>query len=132
MELKDFIKTTVQSIIDATEELIVENGESRAAINPFQKVIPDHNVVQYYDGTVAVSVISFDVAVTEGSAKSGGGSGGINVAFAKIGADGTVAASTENISRVQFSMRVALPATEAPSIDMRFEDAMSLIPRSAR
>lgn len=121
MELKDFIKTTMQSIIDATNELIEANKETGARINPVQRTASGQNVVWYYDGALPVTEVLFDVAITEGSTKSGKAGAGIEVLSAKIGAGGEMSASNENASRVEFSLRAALPATASPPEDQRFD-----------
>lgn len=121
MELKEFIKTTMQSIIDASSELIEQNSDGSALINPLQRSAEDRNVVMFADGFVPITMVSFDVAITKGSEKAGGGGASVDVYFAKVGADGEVKASNENVSKVQFSLRAALPATSSPPRNQRFD-----------
>ncbi|SUZ32685.1 hypothetical protein ROE7235_02446 [Roseibaca ekhonensis] len=121
MELKDFIKSTMQSIIDATAELIEENTEKKAHINPLTYSANSVDFVRYSDGFVQMTTVSFDVAITKGSEKEGNGKVGVDVYVAKIGSDGTIRASDENVSRVQFALRAALPATKGPSERERYD-----------
>jgi hypothetical protein len=111
MELKDFIKTTVQSIIDATNELIDDNKETAATINPIETNTYDGGVPHYSGMRLPVTELSFDVAITGGTSKTGKAGGSVDVYVAKLGADGQVSSKNENVSRVQFSMKVTLPAT---------------------
>lgn len=113
MELEVFIETTMQSMIDATSTLLDKNERKGVSINPFIRHASGENYVWYSDGAMPVTEVSFDVAVTEGTAKSGEANGSIDVYFAKTGGKGTTSASNENVSRVQFTLRVALPGTDA-------------------
>ena len=121
MELKDFIKTTMQSIIDANHELIEANSDGRAFVNPLVSATRETDIIRFSDGLVPVTAILFDVAITKGSEQAGGGGASVDVYVAKIGADGQVKASNENVSRVQFSLRAALPATQGPPRGQRFD-----------
>lgn len=111
MELKDFIKTTVQSIIDATNELIDDNLSTAASINPIETRKYDGGIAHYAGMKLPVTELSFDVAITGGTSKSGKAGGSVDVYVAKIGADGQISSKNENVSRVQFKMKVTLPGT---------------------
>lgn len=119
MELKDFIKTTVQSIIDATNELIDDNRQTAATINPVETSTYDGGVAHYSGMKLPVTQLSFDVAITGGTSKSGKAGGSVDVYVARLGADGEVSSKNENVSRVQFSMKVTLPATIHQTSDIK-------------
>ena len=123
MELKDFIKKTAQSIIDATSELILDNKEKGVVINPaIQSSAGAADVVCYYDGFVPVTAISFDVAVTEESEKSGSGGAKVKIATFEVGGDGKLSKIDTVVSRVAFDIRISLPAQKGPGR----EDRMTL------
>lgn len=123
MELKDFIKTTMQSIIDATNELIEANKETGARINPIRPGF-SNNGVNYFDGSIPITEVLFDVAVTEGTAKTANAGAGIEVLKAQIGGKGEFSSANENASRVEFTMSAALPATSVPPRKQRFDGTM--------
>ena len=125
MELKDFVKTTMQSIIDATSELIAENNERGVYINPLVRTSDTRDIVKYYDGFIPVTNIDFDVAITKGAEKTGSGGASVDVYFAKVGTEGDVTSSNENVSRVQFSLRAALPATAGPKKNEKFDGTIA-------
>lgn len=119
MELKDFIKTTVQSIIDATNELIDDNQTTASTINPIATSTYNGGVVHYADMRLPVTELSFDVAITGGASRTGKAGGSVDVYVAKLGADGEVSSKNENVSRVQFSLKVTLPGSIHETSDIK-------------
>lgn len=119
MELKDFIKTTVQSIIDATNELIDDNQSTAATINPIRTGVYDRGVEHYAGMEIPVTELSFDVAITGGTSKTGKAGGSVDVYVAKLGTDGAISSKNENVSRVQFTMKVAMPVTIHQTSDIK-------------
>ncbi len=123
MELKDFVKATAQSIIDATQELISANIGTGVLINPpASSVASSEDWVRLYDGFLPVTRISFDVAVTEESSKTGDLGGKIKVAVLEAGAGGKVSASDSKVSRIAFELRLSLPSQPAPEEKTRIMD----------
>lgn len=107
MELKDFITSTIQSIQDSMVELRDNNDEMM--INPTLKSANrDSEVVAVKGDLLPVTVVSFDVAVTEASSDKAGGGGGISVLPFKVEGSAELANSSNNTSRIKFDIRVAL------------------------
>lgn len=92
MELNEFVKETLIQIADGVKKAIDETKDEEFNINPAREMKPD------------VQVVKFSVMV-ETSTK-----GGINIKIADAGA------STSNVNRVEFDIKMTLPCTE----DMRF------------
>ena len=61
------------------------------------------------EGARAVSTIDFDIAVTTSNEQEAGGHGGINVLSVKIGGKLSDKDREETMSRIKFSINVALP-----------------------
>lgn len=111
MDLKDFIKTAITDITEAVSELQSEldNG---AIVNPTlaDKVFDDNSVT--INGELhPIEHLAFDVAVTvtETTGIDGSAKVGISIFGAKVGTDSC--ATTENVSRLSFSVPIVLPAT---------------------
>lgn len=112
MELKDFIKNSVQSIIDATKDLAESNDDTW--INPtIDSAGRDQDFARRDGAFVPITKIDFDVAVTEGSSDSGGAGVKINVMAASAKLGGELESNYSNVSRLRFSMRVALPSEKS-------------------
>ena len=106
MELKDFVKQSLLDIFDAVQEASAEVSKEprRGAIVPLWGG-PEH--LSSHEQS-----IKFDVAVTATSKKRGETGGGIKVfSFADLTAGGSLEAQEKAISRVTFSIPVALPGT---------------------
>lgn len=113
MELKEFIKTALSDITGAVSELQAElkNG---AVINPTLPYPVSMRTVKALDdseGNRVVSDISFDIAVTIADSK--GANAGLSVF--SIGIGGKMNSKEQNVSRISFSIPVALPSTRMPS-----------------
>ena len=129
MELKEFVKSTTQAIIDATKELISENEGTGSLINPkLTSPGPDADFVAFYDGFLPVTSIDFDVAVTEESEKSGATGGKLKIAVVEFGADGRAISSNSSVSRIQFKLRLTLPGVDGPGSDQRYRDFAFKVP----
>jgi hypothetical protein len=109
LELKEFIKATVQSIYEATSELADDNPGLQ--VNPATSM-GSNAEVQYYDGFAPVTLVQFDVAVVESNADKAGGKAGINIMPFKAEAGTEISNAYNNSSRITFEIRVALPATK--------------------
>lgn len=109
MELKDFIESSIQSIIEATRNLAAKNDDTW--INPSKTSYKNLDAVTRDGQFVPITDVEFDVAVTEGSSDSAGGK--LNIQVLKAG--GEVASNYSNVSRIKFSIRVALPSEKSES-----------------
>ena len=111
MDLKDFIKETISSIAEAVVDLQADLGDKGVVINP-PRVI-DKATAEVFDPEDRVS---FDVALTASKESAGKGGGGLQVAVLGVGlnAGGEVAnrATAERVSRVAFSISIALPLSK--------------------
>lgn len=114
MDLKNFIKATILDISDSIKELSDEitNG---AIINPTIPSPIATKSILYDNKNRLVERIDFDIAVsTSESTEINGKLGGcITVLSAKAGAN--TMSQGEVVSRINFSIPVALPVTEIPS-----------------
>ncbi|MGY9045991.1 MAG: hypothetical protein ACKVKF_02695 [Rhodobacterales bacterium] len=110
MELKTFVKSTIQSIIEASQEIIEENQGKPVFYNPVSNKPTSDDCQLYWGKFIPVTEIKFDVAVAEGTEKSGGGGASIDVISIKVGGNGQIASTATSESRISFSLRVALPA----------------------
>ena len=108
MELKEFIKTAIADITDAVSELQSEldNG---AIVNPALPHPVGSGSVDAGMGNQQIQKLEFDVALTiaETSSIDGGAKGGIAVFSAKMG----TSQQSQNVSRLSFTVPVALPAS---------------------
>lgn len=115
MNLKEFIRESVTSIVEAASELQQELAAKGAVINP----PTDGGASETFEeGGVRhtfrrVQVVEFDVALTASTETSGGGKAGLKIWAAEAGVDGAHARTSEEVSRIRFSIPLALPASEA-------------------
>lgn len=120
MELKEFIKTALTDIVSAVKET-QECVQDYATIAPLTELAKNHAcAVEMRDGMAHISNIDFDVAVTTETKDSmnNGVEGGIKVAgLLNIGGGSKdeVTESSQNISRIRFTIPVLLP--HAASLD---------------
>lgn len=106
MELKDFIKNVLADITNAVKESQEEltNG---AIISP-SSTSKESNV-NTKDGRLRVSEIDFEVSVCASSSNGSGGKINVAVAVIKGGTGSESKTSSENISKVKFSIPVIYP-----------------------
>jgi hypothetical protein len=111
MNLDTFISESLKAIIKGikdSQNFAMDNG---ARVNP----IRDRNYTGEYvfygseEGMRTVSAIQFDIAVTTSSQQEAGGEGGINVFSIKLGGKLSDKDLNETVSRIKFSIDVALP-----------------------
>lgn len=117
MDLKDFIKATVSGIIEASIELQREHGKAGVVVNPLQSSDEASEVFDPNDpyAKQRVQLVSFDIAVTVGSESAGKGSAALKIAsVVDIGGGGGHSKTAQEVSRVQFSLPVALPSADPP------------------
>ena len=132
MELKEFIKGTITSIVEATSELQDEFESQSVLINP-PSAQSGGNVFQVGSENYTlrrVKEVDFDVAVTTSDESSKGAKAGIKVFSAEIGGSGKKSKGTENVSRVRFSIPLALKPTkeEGENIKLKAKKSSEKIP----
>jgi len=111
MKLQEFVNETLKEIIAGVKEAQEYAQSEGASVSPHILARGDNATIHYVlkkDGT-HVEQIEFDVAVTstEGSATEAGA--GIFVAAIGLGAKGKSDSSSSSISRIKFSIPLALP-----------------------
>ena len=126
MELKDFIKTAITDITEAVSEL-QEELKNGTIVNP-SLTQGEHGKSLVVDNEVRMMErLNFDIAVTatEATELNGNAKAGISVFGAKVGAENKE--TTENVSRLTFSLPLLLPAThiKTPQEIMREKRAQS-------
>ncbi|WP_299953799.1 trypco2 family protein [uncultured Roseobacter sp.] len=124
MDLKDFVKETIAGIVDATTELQEIYEEKGVVVNPPVSVqerdlYEENNADHTYR---RVETIEFDVAVTASSETGGGAKAGLRILSAEAGLDGKRSHSSEEISRVKFSVPISLPPSKAEGDNRQARD----------
>jgi hypothetical protein len=115
MELGDFVRETLEQVIEGVRSAQASASTQKAKINPHRVLVrPDQpNARLVAPGSNAlIEEIRFDVAVT--ASQKGEARGGFGVFVAGFVAGGQKAgeAATESASRVQFSVPVVFPLQE--------------------
>jgi len=107
MDLKDFIQTTVSQIVEGMVAAQAAAAAHGATLNPAVDLVGKGNPSAAAQAAAAarVSNIAFDVAVT--AVESPGAEGGAKLRVAGAGAD--LHAKGEQVTRLQFSLPIALP-----------------------
>lgn len=126
MELDIFIRNSLTSIIKGIKDSQQFAKENGAIVNPSHQwdskggIITTNIKKEGSTKTIAVSTISFDIAVTASATNQSDISGGINVLSLKIG--GNEADKEEHItaSRLKFEINVALPYEETEGFQQAF------------
>ena len=116
MDLKQFITETVMSIVESTSELqrSYDLSHTGVVINP---AVTGSNELLYQEGNISYSyrrieVIEFDVAVSASEEADKGGKAGLKIWSAEVGLDGKKNARSEELSRVKFTIPIALSRSE--------------------
>ena len=113
MQLDTFITETLKSLIKGVKDAQDFANDNGARINPhIGKHDFDKFPTTYFgneEGARSLQTIDFDIAVTTSSQQETGGHGGINVLSVKIGGQLSDKDINESVSRIKFSINVALP-----------------------
>jgi hypothetical protein len=120
MELKEFIEEAISAIIDSTTELQKKYADEDIVINP-PSAQSGADVFQPRSGNYTmrrVKNVDFDVAVTAATESSKSGGAGIKVVSLNIGGKGAKSASSEQVSRVSFSIPLTLKPSSHEGINM--------------
>lgn len=113
MELKDFIKDTIRAIAEATTELQDELGPKGILLNPPTNG-RDQTVFVEGDNRYhhrPVKDVEFDVALTVGRSGSGAAGAKAKIAIFEASIGGEMSGSSQQVSRLKFSVPLALRAT---------------------
>lgn len=115
MELKEFIKTALTDIVSAVKET-QEEVKEYATIAPLMTIGERTSAIVMKDGVAHISNIDFDVAVTTETKENAenGIKAGIKVASVfniDAGSKGGATESSQNISRIHFTIPVLLPCS---------------------
>lgn len=131
MELKEFIKTAITDISDAISELQEELGEE-TVVNPAMPNPVSLKTITVDGSNRLISILDFDVALTVGNTDSVSGNtkAGIQILSAKMSGDSKN--YTENVSRLKFSVQVALPAVKIITDEEAAIDQMQSAVRAQR
>nr|WP_246391145.1 trypco2 family protein [Limimaricola variabilis] len=111
--MKEFVTETVSAIADATAELQERYAGKGVLVNPPTNSTGEQLFVvgreDYHFRYV--EKVEFDVALTVGSTKQGEGKAGIRIASVEIGGGGSKSVTSEAVSRVRFTIPLALSPT---------------------
>jgi len=134
MDLQEFISETISAIVDATEKLQDDYKDASVVISP-PAALSGSDV--YMDGSGNyvyrhVKDIDFDVAVTIGSDAEGTGKAGIKVFSFEAGVGGKVAKTSEQVSRVQFSIPIAMTNKHSEQKNKEARKAQKAIEKEAK
>lgn len=119
MTLAQFIERTLVGIVEGSAAAQSKLRELGALVNP-HRWPSDHNDaganwVNVKSGRVPVQSVKFDVALTVDASRereqNQGADLSIKVAGAKVGQTDTTSGRNESIHRVQFEIRLAMPAS---------------------
>ena len=135
MDLKDFVKETVKAITLATHELQDELKDAGAIVNP--PTTGSGNDTFQINGTNhtfrRVQNIEFDLALTTSSSTSGDGKAGMKIFVLEASAGASHARTSEEVSRVKFSIPLALPPSDQESANRQAHqnqiDKLKHVPR---
>ncbi|MCP5538977.1 MAG: hypothetical protein H7A53_07075 [Akkermansiaceae bacterium] len=113
MELQNFIEESLKQIVAAVATAGKAAKEHGASLNPRQKQWRYGEGIYFDKSTGAVlSNVEFDIAVTaSGGTKTKGGIG-VAIASVVLGSQGESSKTTQNVSRIKFSIPVVFPSTE--------------------
>ena len=112
MELKAFIRESLDQIIEAVAASAKVADKQGAVINPRQRQFRyGHGI--YFDkqtGSPLVNV-EFDIAVTVADQKKSKGGIGVAMANVVLGSQGESGMQNERLNRIKFSVPVVLPSS---------------------
>ncbi|MBK0327682.1 hypothetical protein I5535_10255 [Rhodobacteraceae bacterium F11138] len=121
MDIKDFVKETIGSIIDASKDLQDKYEDDGVVINP--PIAKGKDGGDFFEeGNIThtarrVRDVEFDIAVTASKSTQGGGKASLKIMSAEAGLDGSHQRRNEEVSRVRFSVPVALRASSAETMN---------------
>lgn len=116
MELDKFITETLNSIVRGIKNSQDFAKENNAIINPVVESSDINKMITVQrkknDGSLSVSTIEFDIAVSTSNEQESGLKGGITVMSLNIGGNSSDKDLNETVSRIKFNINVVLPNNE--------------------
>ncbi|MGI9012859.1 MAG: hypothetical protein ACR2GY_01255 [Phycisphaerales bacterium] len=109
MNLKDFVAQTLVQIAEGVTKAAKGAGESGAIVNPEISVHSMADPGMTSRKRPKNQLIEFDLAVTVDNSSSAKAGAGLRVFGIGATADGATASATQHVSRVRFSVPMALP-----------------------
>jgi hypothetical protein len=116
LDLQTFVTSTLVQIVKGIKDAQDQLKGTGAIVNPGTRGM--YSSTRDTDPAISVSGVqvylkhvSFDVAITASDEQSAEAGAGVRVWGARLGADGKVSSENSTVSRVQFSVPVALPFT---------------------
>ena len=111
MELKEFVTSAIEQIIEGVTAAQTHATKKGAAVNPAFNVAGTHSgVMGTTEADVLVLKVHFDVAVTAVESTEAKGGAKVQVAGPiSVGGGAGVAERAERVSRLQFIVPLALP-----------------------
>ncbi len=109
MNLDTFITESLKGIIKGVKESQDFAHQNEARINPQLEGWDMSRTYATKDDLNAVTPIEFDIAVTASNEKESSGKAGINVLSINLGGKRSDKKLTETVSRLKFTVNVALP-----------------------
>lgn len=115
MELQEFIRAALVSIVRGEESAQAELKSSKATINP--EGFRTQLALEQLKESPPFTNVEFEVAVEVKNSNERGGSTGIKVAVFSMGVDGKKNDSASHLSRLKFNMPVHLPPGAVLKLD---------------
>lgn len=108
--LEDFVANTLAQIIEGIKKAQKTTQDDHISPTGI-RLNADHAPKKYLSTTTnhMVTMIEFDVAVTASDSTSVEGKGGISVMSLKIGAEANAGSVNSSVSRIKFTVPIALP-----------------------
>ena len=111
MNIQDFVRDTlteiVEGVIEAQKALVEKNADVNPIGGHFDQAALRGRQWSFEKGIT--EIVSFDVALTEESAKGTKGGIGVFLGGVGLGSQGQSEASTSSLSRIQFQIPILLP-----------------------
>lgn len=117
MELQEFIRTALVSIVRGVETAQAELKDSRATINP--EGIKSQLALEQLKEGPAFTNVEFEVAVEVRNASEQGGTAGIKVAVLNMGISKKKDDAASHLSRLKFNVPVHLPPGAVLKLDQQ-------------
>ena len=111
MKLQEFVSETLKEIIAGVKQAQDYAVSQDAKVNPSAKHVGDikSQILVDSDSLEHLQKVEFDVAVTSSEGSETKGGAGIFVAAIGMGVQGKTDTSSNTVSRVKFSVPIALP-----------------------
>ena len=109
MELKDFVQTTIEQIVEGVSEAQKSVTKLNATINPSKMEYYEKGSTNIYNHPLP-QIVEFDIAL-ESISKSGGTEGiGVFLGSINLGKKNDKSAENTSLSKVKFTVPLVLPS----------------------